>query len=51
VRAYIDELLADVLQGHIQPGGVFDRTGTIDEVPDGYRAMNDRKVLKVQIAF
>jgi hypothetical protein len=47
---YIDELLADVLEGHIQPGRVFDRTGTIDEVPDGYRAMNDREVLKFQIA-
>ena len=51
VRAYIDELLAEVLDGRIEPGRVFDRTGTLDEVPDGYRAMNDRDVLKFQIAF
>jgi threonine dehydrogenase-like Zn-dependent dehydrogenase len=51
VRAYIDELLPDVLEGRIEPGRVFDRTGTLDDVPDGYRAMNDRDVLKFQIAF
>jgi threonine dehydrogenase-like Zn-dependent dehydrogenase len=51
VRAYIDELLPEVLDGRIEPGRVFDRTGTLDEVPDGYRLMNDRDVLKFQIAF
>ena len=51
VRAYIDELLPDVLEGRIQPGRVFDRTGPLDEVPDGYRAMNERETLKFQIAF
>jgi threonine dehydrogenase-like Zn-dependent dehydrogenase len=51
VRAYIDELLPDVLAGRIQPGRVFDRTGTLADVPEGYRAMNDRDVLKFQIAL
>src|SRR5881227_3257144 len=41
VRAYIDELLPDVLEGRIEPGRVFDRTVDLDSVPDGYRAMND----------
>jgi threonine dehydrogenase-like Zn-dependent dehydrogenase len=49
VRAYIDALLPDVLEGRIEPGRVFDRTGSIEDVPDGYRAMNDREVLKFQI--
>jgi threonine dehydrogenase-like Zn-dependent dehydrogenase len=49
VRAYIEELLPDVLDGRIEPGRVFDRTGSIEDVPDGYRAMNDREVLKFQI--
>jgi hypothetical protein len=40
-----------VLEGRIEPGRVFDRTGTLEEVPDGYRAMNDRDVLKFRIAF
>ena len=50
-RGSIDELLPDVLEGRIEPGRVFDRTGSLDEVPDGYRAMNDREVLKFEIAF
>lgn len=48
-RAYIDELLPDVLEGTIQPGRVFDRTIGLDEVPDGYRAMASREALKVII--
>jgi threonine dehydrogenase-like Zn-dependent dehydrogenase len=49
VRAYIEELLPDVLEGRIEPGRVFDRVGSLDQVPDGYRAMNEREVLKFQI--
>ena len=48
-RAYIEELLPDVLEGRIEPGRVFDRVGPLDDVPDGYRAMNDREALKVLI--
>jgi threonine dehydrogenase-like Zn-dependent dehydrogenase len=51
VRAYIDELLPDVLEGRIEPGRVFDRVTNLDGVPDGYRAMNERKALKVMIEF
>jgi threonine dehydrogenase-like Zn-dependent dehydrogenase len=50
-RAYIPELLPDVLSGAIDPGLVFDRTVDLDGVPDGYRAMDDRTALKVRIAF
>jgi len=39
----------DVLEGRIEPGRVFDRTGSLDEVPEGYRLMNEREVLKFQI--
>jgi threonine dehydrogenase-like Zn-dependent dehydrogenase len=49
VRAYIDELLPDILEGKIQPGRVFDRTVGLDGVPDGYRAMNAREALKVMV--
>ncbi|WP_438388592.1 zinc-binding dehydrogenase [Actinopolyspora saharensis] len=48
-RAYIEQLLPDVLEGRIQPGRVFDRTVGLDEVPDGYRAMADREALKVLV--
>lgn len=49
VRAYIEELLPDVLEGRIEPGRVFDRIGRLDDVPDGYRAMNEREAIKVLI--
>ncbi|WP_202919698.1 alcohol dehydrogenase catalytic domain-containing protein [Streptomyces adustus] len=51
VRAYIDALLPAVLDGSLEPGRVFDRTVTLDEVPDGYRAMDRREALKVMITF
>ena len=50
-RAYVEELMPDVLEGRIQPGRVFDRVTNLDGVPDGYRAMNDREAIKVMIAF
>src|SRR4051812_15962105 len=49
VRAYIDELLPDILDGRIEPGRVFDRTVGLDGVPDGYRAMDERESLKVLV--
>ncbi|WP_250563331.1 zinc-binding dehydrogenase [Sphaerisporangium fuscum] len=48
-RAYIEELLPDILDGKIEPGRVFDRTVGLEEVPDGYRAMAAREALKVLI--
>ena len=49
VRAYLDELLPDVLEGRIEPGRVFDRTVGLDGVPDGYRAMAERESIKVMV--
>src|SRR2546428_4058246 len=49
VRAYIQELLPDVLEGKIEPGRVFDRVIGLDAVPDGYRAMNEREAIKVMV--
>jgi threonine dehydrogenase-like Zn-dependent dehydrogenase len=49
VRAYIGELLPDVLEGRIHPGRVFDRSVSLDGVPEGYREMNERKALKVMV--
>ena len=50
VRAYIEELLPAVLDGSVDPGLVFDRTISLDDVADGYRAMDAREALKVMIA-
>ncbi len=49
VRAYIETLMPDILDGRIQPGRVFDRTIGLDEVPAGYQAMNARQSLKTMI--
>jgi threonine dehydrogenase-like Zn-dependent dehydrogenase len=48
-RAYIPELLPDVLAGRINPGLVFDRVTGLDGVPEGYRAMDQREAVKVMI--
>jgi hypothetical protein len=50
-RAYIEELMPDVLEGRIDPGRVFDRVTDLDGVPDGYRAMDARESIKVMIEF
>ncbi|HEV7571349.1 MAG TPA: zinc-dependent alcohol dehydrogenase family protein [Thermoanaerobaculia bacterium] len=50
-RAYIEELMPDILEGRINPGRVFDRTTNLDGVPEAYRAMNDREAIKVMIKF
>jgi threonine dehydrogenase-like Zn-dependent dehydrogenase len=47
VRAYIPELLADVLTGAIKPGRVFDASMPLADVADGYRAMDERSAIKV----
>jgi len=49
VRAYIEELLPDVLDGSIEPGRVLDRVVGLEGVPDGYRAMDDREAIKVMV--
>lgn len=48
-RAYIEELIPDVMEGRIDPGRVFDRKVAFDKVPDGYRAMDERESIKVMI--
>lgn len=48
-RAFIEEFLPEVLEGKIEPGRVFDREVGLDGVPEGYRAMEERRALKVLI--
>jgi hypothetical protein len=48
-RAYIEQLMPDVLEGRIEPGRVFDSVTDLDGVPGGYRAMNDREAIKVMV--
>lgn len=45
-RAYIPELLDDVLKGHINPGRVFDFETDLDGVAEAYAAMDERRAIK-----
>jgi threonine dehydrogenase-like Zn-dependent dehydrogenase len=47
VRAYLEELLADVLDGTIDPGRVFDLELPLAEVAEAYAAMDERRSIKV----
>ncbi len=47
VRRYLPELLDLVLSGTIDPGKVFDLTLPLDDVAEGYRAMDERRAIKV----
>jgi threonine dehydrogenase-like Zn-dependent dehydrogenase len=50
-RAYMPELLPDVLSGRLDPAPIFDRMSTLDSVPADYEAMKERRALKVLIRF
>ena len=50
-RAYIEELLPDVFDGTVTPGLVFDQTLPLDQVADGYRAMDERTAIKTMLAL
>lgn len=48
-RKYLPELLERVLAGGIDPGRVFDMTVPLDDVAEGYRAMDERRAVKVLV--
>jgi alcohol dehydrogenase len=48
-RHYQPELLKAVLDGHINPGKVFDLTTDFDHIADAYAAMDERRAIKALI--
>ena len=46
VRKYLPKLIELVLNGKINPGKVFDLTLPLDQVAEGYRAMDERRAIK-----
>ena len=46
VRRYLPELIKLVWNRKINPGKVFDLTLPLDQVAEGYRAMDDRRAIK-----
>jgi len=49
VRRFLPDLMNRVLEGKIQPGKVFDQTLPIDQVAEGYRAMDERRAIKTML--
>ena len=49
VRAYLEELLADTLSGAIDPGRVFDLVLPLEEAPEAYAAMDERRSIKAML--
>jgi alcohol dehydrogenase len=49
VRNYLEELMEDVLQGTLDPSPVLDKTVGLEEVPEGYEAMDNREAIKVMV--
>jgi threonine dehydrogenase-like Zn-dependent dehydrogenase len=49
VRKYLPELLELTLSGAIDPGLVFDMTLPLEQSPEGYRAMDERRAIKVML--
>lgn len=48
-RAYIETLMPAILAGTVEPGRVFDRTVSLADTAQGYRAMDAREALKVLV--
>ncbi|KPC94025.1 IMP dehydrogenase, partial [Streptomyces sp. NRRL F-6602] len=46
VRRYLPDLVQRVLAGRIDPGKVFDLTLPLDQIAEGYRAMDERRAIK-----
>jgi threonine dehydrogenase-like Zn-dependent dehydrogenase len=46
VRRYLPQLIDLVVAGKINPGRVFDFVLPLDQVADGYRAMDERRAIK-----
>ncbi len=49
VRAYMHELMDDVIEGTLDPSPVFDKRVDLDGIPEGYAAMHKREALKVLV--
>ncbi|MDO5066573.1 MAG: zinc-dependent alcohol dehydrogenase family protein [Propionibacteriaceae bacterium] len=47
VRRFLPELIQLILDRRIRPGKVFDLQLPLDEAPEGYRAMDERRAIKV----
>jgi threonine dehydrogenase-like Zn-dependent dehydrogenase len=48
-RAYLPELLNEVLEGRLNPSPILDLSVSLDEISAGYAAMDQRQAIKVMV--
>jgi threonine dehydrogenase-like Zn-dependent dehydrogenase len=51
VRRFLPDLVRQIWDGEIQPGKVFDMTLPLEQAPQGYEAMNQRRAIKVLLTL
>jgi threonine dehydrogenase-like Zn-dependent dehydrogenase len=51
VRRFLPELIKLIWDRTIDPGKVFDLTLPLDEAAEGYRAMDERRAIKVLLTL
>ena len=51
VRRFLPELIQLIWDRKISPGKVFDLELPLDQAAEGYRAMNERRAIKVLLHF
>jgi threonine dehydrogenase-like Zn-dependent dehydrogenase len=51
VRRFLPHLIDLIWSGEIDPGKVFDLTLPLDDVAEGYRAMDERRAIKTFLAL
>lgn len=48
-RHHIDELMPDVLNGKLDVSGIFTKTIALDDIAEGYKAMDERREIKILV--
>ncbi len=51
VRKYLPELIEKIYKREINPGKVFTKTVSLDEVEEAYKAMDERREIKVMLSI
>ncbi|MFD0704639.1 zinc-dependent alcohol dehydrogenase family protein [Alloscardovia venturai] len=49
VRKYLPEFIDKIYKGEMHPGKVFTKTVNLDDIAEGYRAMDQREAIKVRV--
>lgn len=47
IRRFVPDLISRICEHQVEPGKVFDLTLPLERAADGYRAMDERRAIKV----